>query len=107
MAASPPPSSSPSLVCLRFEVFGRVQGVNFRRATAERAQRLGVQGWVANTESGSVKGEAVGDRAAVEAFQRWVAKEGSPHSRIERADVHLSEVEGGHHQYSGFDIRRE
>ena len=33
-----------SILCLRCQVSGRVQGVGFRYATAERAQTLGLSG---------------------------------------------------------------
>lgn len=39
-----------------FEVYGRVQGVFFRACTVEKANTLGVVGWVMNTHYGTVKG---------------------------------------------------
>lgn len=39
----------------------QVQGVFFRATTAEEAQNLGLVGWVTNSPTGSVKGEAQGD----------------------------------------------
>ena len=38
-----------ALVALEYEVFGRVQGVFFRKFTHEKAQSLGLRGWVKNT----------------------------------------------------------
>ena len=38
-----------ALVALEYEVFGRVQGVFFRKFTNEKAQSLGLRGWVKNT----------------------------------------------------------
>ena len=38
-----------TLVALEYEVFGRVQGVFFRKFTNEKAQSLGLRGWVKNT----------------------------------------------------------
>ena len=40
----------------------QVQGVFLRATTAEEAQNLGLVGWVMNNSSGSVKGEAQGDK---------------------------------------------
>jgi len=40
-----------------FEVFGKVQGVFFRKHTQRRAQELGLAGWVANTAAKTVVGE--------------------------------------------------
>jgi len=47
---------------IRFEVFGRVQGVFFRRDTARTAESLGIRGWVKNTEQGTVVGVAQSDQ---------------------------------------------
>ena len=38
-----------TLVALEYEVFGRVQGVFFRKFTNEKAQSLGLRRWVKNT----------------------------------------------------------
>ena len=44
-------SGEPSHVLTRcsFEVFGKVQGVFFRKYTKQQAQALGVTGWCRNT----------------------------------------------------------
>ena len=39
-----------------FEIFGKVQGVFFRKSTLEKAQELGITGYVMNTSTGTVKG---------------------------------------------------
>jgi acylphosphatase len=72
--------------CFDFTVTGRVQGVFFRNFTKEKADALGVVGWVRNTADGKhVVGQAEGPAAAMEAFQKWLTTEGSPRSRIESA----------------------
>ena len=40
---------SMSLIAVQFEVFGRVQGVFFRKFTNEKALSLELRGWVKNT----------------------------------------------------------
>ena len=62
----------PDLVRAHVVVTGRVQGVGFRFTTVEEAQRLGVRGWVRNEADGSVEVQAEGERAAVEAFVRFL-----------------------------------
>ncbi len=47
-----------------FEVFGKVQGVYFRKYTAEKAASLGLLGFVRNTEQGTVTGAAHGTTIA-------------------------------------------
>ena len=45
---------------LKYEVFGKVQGVFFRKYTKKEADKLGISGWVMNTEKKTVIGEAEG-----------------------------------------------
>ncbi len=47
-------------------VSGRVQGVWFRAWTAEKAQALGLDGWVRNRRDGTVEAVFGGDEAAVD-----------------------------------------
>ncbi len=49
-----------SLVAVKFEVFGKVQRVFFRKYTEARAKELGLRGWCENTPTGSVQGELEG-----------------------------------------------
>lgn len=48
-----------------FEVFGKVQGVSFRKYTLRRASELGIFGWCRNTSSGTVVGELEGGEDAI------------------------------------------
>lgn len=57
---------------IRCRVTGRVQGVYFRAATAERARELGVRGWVRNCADGSVEVAATGRDDAVAQLVRWL-----------------------------------
>jgi len=41
---------------VQFEVFGKVQGVFFRKYTKEKADSLGIRGYVFNHDSGTVQG---------------------------------------------------
>lgn len=57
----------------RFVVTGRVQGVYFRQSTKQRADELGLRGWVRNRDDGAVEGTVHGaDAAALEAFRDWL-----------------------------------
>ena len=42
-------STGGGLIAVDFEVFGKVQGVFFRKFTNEKANSLGLRGWVKNT----------------------------------------------------------
>jgi acylphosphatase len=67
-------------------VRGRVQGVWFRGAMQEEAQRHQLSGWVRNRSDGSVEAEAEGERAAVDALIVW-AHEGPPAARVTEVTV--------------------
>ena len=57
----------------RFVVTGRVQGVFFRQSTKQRADELGLSGWVRNRDDGAVEGTVHGaDAAALDAFRDWL-----------------------------------
>lgn len=60
-----------SAVRVHLVVRGRVQGVFFRGAMQEEAERLGVGGWVRNRPDQMVEAEAWGERAAVDALIAW------------------------------------
>ncbi|XP_028171270.1 acylphosphatase-1-like [Ostrinia furnacalis] len=68
-----------------FEVFGKVQGVYFRKHTQRKATELGLKGWVMNTAQGTVIGQLQGPQGAIEDMKAWLQKVGSPKSKIEKA----------------------
>ena len=70
-----------------FEVFGKVQGVFFRKYTQAKARELDLAGWCLNTDRKSVQGAACGEAAAVAQFSTWIATIGSPKSKIKRAEI--------------------
>ena len=47
---------------------GRVQGVFFRASARDEARRLGLTGWVRNTDAGAVEAEVQGEPHAVDSF---------------------------------------
>ena len=51
---------------LHAKVFGEVQGVFFRAHTEEKANSLGVTGWVRNLSGGGVEVVAEGERKVLE-----------------------------------------
>ncbi|XP_006117827.2 acylphosphatase-1 isoform X1 [Pelodiscus sinensis] len=75
-----------SLISVDYEIFGRVQGVFFRKYTQNEGKKLGVVGWVQNTEDGTVEGQIQGPIVKVREMQEWLRKKGSPRSHIERAE---------------------
>lgn len=59
-------------ICLRCYISGRVQGVGFRYATADKALALGVTGYVRNLPDRRVEALICGDEQAVTALQHWL-----------------------------------
>lgn len=68
-----------------FEVFGRVQGVFFRKYTKQQADQLNLTGWCENTRDDTVRGEIEGPEDKINQMKQWLEKTGSPSSRITRA----------------------
>ena len=92
------------LLHLEFEVFGRVQGVFFRKYTQQKAKSINVRGWIRNTEKRTVEGELEGTNETIEAMKIWLQKEGSPSSRIDQA-VFKNEREIQEYSFPGFSIK--
>jgi len=84
---------------LHLKIRGIVQGVGYRWAMAQAAQRLGVAGWVRNRRDGSVEAMAAGPREAVERLVDW-ARHGPPAAAV--SDVEVLPGEG---RFDGFEQR--
>ncbi|MCU1542409.1 MAG: acylphosphatase [Microbacteriaceae bacterium] len=67
-------------------VSGRVQGVGFRWATREQAQRLALAGFARNRTDGSVDVEAEGAPAAVDELVSWL-RVGPPFAEVGGVEV--------------------
>jgi len=81
-------------------VSGQVQGVNFRGATQEEAERLGLNGWVRNLQDGRVEAVFEGDPETVRQMIDWC--ESGP-SSAEVTDVTVEQEEPAGE--SGFEVR--
>ncbi|XP_065908483.1 acylphosphatase-2-like [Dysidea avara] len=88
-----------------FEVFGKVQGVFFRKHTEKQANLMALKGWVQNTPRGTVVGVIQGGQDAVESMKDWLSTKGSPKSRIDKC-VFTMEKSIAKCEYEKFLIRR-
>lgn len=86
-------------MALRIKVTGRVQGVFFRATTKEKADELGVKGWVRNEPDGSVLIEAEGEEDRLSEFKEWCIK-GPAAARVDR--VHANKI--ATRDYSNFEV---
>ena len=71
---------------IRVRITGHVQGVGFRAWTEQRANALGLSGWVRNAENGDVEALFSGTQDAVNAMLS-ACTEGPRHARVERVEL--------------------
>ncbi|CAG5866363.1 unnamed protein product [Menidia menidia] len=95
--------SSEDLVSVDYEIFGRVQGVFFRKYTQAEGKKLGLVGWVQNTRDGTVIGQLQGPHSKVTEMQEWLKSTGSPKSHITKAEF-KNEKTIDSLQHSSFNI---
>ena len=76
------------MVCRRFVVSGRVQGVWFRASTREQAERLGISGHALNLPDGSVEVVACGETAALDELAAWL-RHGPELARVDALTVEV------------------
>ena len=80
---------------------GKVQGVFYRAAAKEKADQLGLNGWVKNTLEGEVEATVSGNETAVQQFVAW-CRQGPPKAQV--ADIIITpKPDDG---FSGFHILR-
>jgi acylphosphatase len=79
-------NASSTMPTRRLRIRGRVQGVGYRDALCQEAQRLGVAGWVRNRSDGSVEALVHGEPQAVQALIAW-AHAGPPAARVIEVSV--------------------
>ncbi|KAF5273099.1 hypothetical protein FQA39_LY07589 [Lamprigera yunnana] len=100
-----PDNMNKKLISVEFEVFGRVQGVFFRKYTQQESKKLGLRGWCRNTERGTVLGVMEGEESKINNMKNWLQYNGSPSSKIDKAEFKnvkdLSEF-----TFSNFSIKR-
>ncbi len=85
---------------LQAVVRGRVQGVSFRYYTLERANALGLTGWVCNRPDRSVELVAEGPRSALDELVVFLRR-GPSAARVTEVETHWLTATG---QYDGFEI---
>lgn len=82
-------------------ISGRVQGVWFRANTKDKAQQLGVKGWVRNTPDGKVEALFEGEEEGVKQMIEW-CRHGPPLAKVSEVKVEWKEPEN---DFESFSIR--
>ena len=90
---------------MKFEVFGTVQKVFFRKYTQEEATKLKLTGWVENTSEGTVVGLAQGSLENIKKLETWLKTIGSPKSNILKCNTMIEPLEKT--TFVDFGIRRK
>lgn len=85
---------------LDIKVIGKVQGVFFRASTREKANALGIKGFVRNERDESVYIEAEGEENALKEFTAW-CRQGPPRAVVEKLDV----TEGKAKNFTRFEVQ--
>ncbi len=83
----------------KIAVFGKVQGVWFRKSTQQEARKLGLNGSVKNLEDGSVFIEVEGDEPAMSEFLGWCSH-GPQLADVQQLKLTKAEVLG----FNSFEI---
>lgn len=89
-----------SMICYHAIVSGRVQGVFYRAHTQQKAQELGLTGWVRNCTDGTVELMACGETLQIKKLADWL-KIGPPHASVQSIEA----KEQLYQVYEGFAIR--
>jgi acylphosphatase len=90
-----------SRLCMHGYVSGRVQGVFYRQATAEQAERLDLDGWVRNLDDGRVELLFEGEASAVRELAAWL-EQGPPQAKVTAVALEEQALQG----IAGFIVRR-
>ncbi len=85
----------------RVSVSGRVQGVFFRDSAREKAEDLGLVGWVKNTPDGRVEALFEGPSQNVRQMVDW-CEHGPSQASVESVDTDFEEARG---DLEGFEVR--
>jgi acylphosphatase len=86
---------------INIHVSGKVQGVFYRASTKEKADELGVKGFVRNEPNGDVYIEAEGNEKQLEEFISWCRK-GPTHARVTDVKINPSAAK----DFKTFEISR-
>jgi len=82
-------------------ISGTVQGVFYRASAREKAEALGLSGWIKNTTDGQVEATVSGTDEAVAQFIDW-CRQGPPRAQVTSVQATTKPDQG----FSGFQVLR-
>ena len=82
-------------------VSGKVQGVFYRERTRQKAEKLGITGWVKNLGDGRVEAIFEGEKEKVEEMVDW-ARSGPIWAKVDGLDLVWEDYKG---EFQNFEIR--
>ena len=88
---------------IRVLVSGDVQGVWFRISTQDKANKLGLTGWVKNLFSNAVEIVAEGDMETLGELTGWL-QTGPPNAKVEKLSIEWDEISTK--EFSSFKIHK-
>lgn len=74
------------MICKRYLISGRVQGVFYRANAQQQASALGLLGWVRNLQDGRVELLACGDQSTLKELEKWL-QIGPEYAKVSNIDV--------------------
>ena len=80
-------------------ISGQVQGVWFRSSTRQKAEELGLTGWVRNTSDGDVEAVFEGEEEIVKRMVDWCHR-GPPLAKVENVEVKKQSPTNGFNCFS-------
>lgn len=93
---------SKTVTHLHCHIKGRVQGVCYRISTQQKAQQLGINGWVKNLADGRVEVAAKADNTQLQTFIAWLWQ-GPAMARVDDIEFDNHQIEL--HDLNTFEIR--
>ena len=69
-------------------ISGKVQGVFFRAHTKQKAEQIGVTGWVKNTSDGKVEAVFEGEEPCIQEMLNW-CHHGPPKAQVDKVDIRI------------------
>lgn len=77
---------------------GKVQGIWFRANTKQKAEQLGITGWVKNIPNGSVEAIFEGEENCIKEMIDW-CQHGPPQAKVENIEIKEQSITNGFDEF--------